>query len=335
MGAFGLPDKRSINIKRSRSAYIFTLCFIIIFNFLIPRLMPGDPFTNLSGEEGDVISTFSDEQIEKYKAYYGLDKSLGKQFVDYIKNLLKGNLGYSINYKESVWDIIKSRAKWTMPIVIISSLLACFFGVLLGSISAWNRDSKPDKVFYFIMLIISEIPSFLIGILFLFILAGSLKLFPLAGGKSTFANYANFFEAFKDYGHHAFLPILTLTISGMGPYYLLARSSMVTVLDKAYIKTAKSKGLKDRRVIFSHALKNSILPIITRLFISLGVIFSGAILVENVFTYPGIGSLMNQAIRLRDYPLIQGIFLFVAILVLLMNFLADRTYELLDPRVRK
>lgn len=297
--------------------------------------MPGDPFTNLASDEGDAISTYSEEQIEIYKSYYGLDKPLGRQFVDYVKNLAKGNLGFSINYKEGVWDIIKSRARWTIPLVLISSLLACFFGVLLGSISAWNRDTKPDKVFYFFMLIISEIPSFLIGILFLFILAGSMRLFPLAGGKSTFANYGSIFEALKDYSYHGFLPVLTLVVSGMGPYYLLARSSMITVLDKAYIKTAKSKGLKDKKVILSHALKNSILPIITRLFISLGGIFSGAILVENVFSYPGIGSLMNQAIRLRDYPLIQGIFLFVAVLVLLMNFLADKTYGILDPRVRK
>ncbi|MBZ4645816.1 MAG: peptide/nickel transport system permease protein [Petroclostridium sp.] len=320
-------------LLKKASEYLITFFIIITLNFFIPRLMPGDPFTFLSSAEGQITVTYTEEQINKYKAYYGLDKPLLVQYASYITNLFKGNLGYSIYYNDSVVRIIGKRIPWTVSIVIASIILSCLVGTILGSWSAWHRNGIPDKVIYAVMIPISEIPSFLIGILFLFILAAKLGIFPLSGGMSTFAKYNNSAEKAMDIIHHAVLPVLTLSMTRLGEFYLLSRNSMVSVLSKDYIRTAKAKGLNKVRIIFRHALKNAMLPIVTRVFLSLGAVFGGAILVENVFSYPGLGRLMREAVMVRDYVLIQGIFIFMAIMVLTMNLLADILYVKLDPRV--
>jgi len=323
--------KRRILIKASE--YFVTFFIILTLNFFIPRLMPGDPFTFLSSSEGQITITYSEEQIAKYKAYYGLDKPVAVQYVSYISNLLRGNIGYSIYYNDSVINIIGKRMLWTVSIVVAAILTSCLIGTVLGSLSAWYRNGVFDKGLYSFMIAISEIPAFLIGVVFLFILAAKLGLFPLSGGMKTFADYSSFSERIADILHHAFLPVLTLSIVRLGEFYLLSRNSMVSVLSKDYMRTARAKGLDKARIIFRHALKNAMLPIVTRVFLSLGSVFGGAILVENVFNYPGVGRLMREAVMVRDYVLIQGIFLFVAVTVLTMNLIADIIYRRLDPRV--
>ncbi|WP_073030755.1 ABC transporter permease [Desulfosporosinus lacus] len=314
--------------------YLMTFLLIITLNFMIPRLMPGDPFTFLSAEEeGQVFISYSQEQIDKYKAYYGLDKPLPVQYGNYLVNLCRGDIGYSIYYNVSVLEMIGKRLLWTVGIVLGAILISTAAGTVMGCFSAWYRDSLLDKLLYFLMITISEIPAFLVGILLLFILAGQFGWFPLFGGMSSFAQYDTSLERAKDILHHAFLPVLTLSLTRVGGFYLLSRNSMLEVLAKDYMRTARAKGLARVRIIFRHALKNALLPVITRVFLSLGAMFGGAVLVENVFSYPGLGRLMREAVMLRDYVLIQGIFLFVAILVLTMNLLADTVYKKLDPRV--
>lgn len=312
---------------------LITFFIVITLNFFIPRLMPGDPFMYLEGEEGDVMGNFSQDEIDRYKEYYNLDKPLISQYTTYIKNLFKLDLGYSIYYKHEVTYLLKSRLKWTIPIVVMSIIFSAFFGIILGSISAFKHNSTFDKIMYFFMIVLEEIPSFLIGILFLFILAGKYKLFPLSGGFSLYKDFASDKERIFDILHHAFLPSLTLMLSSIGSYYLYARNSMISILSKDYIKTAKAKGLRKRIIIFRHMLKNGVAPIITRVFLSFGRVVGGAILVENVFAYPGIGTMMNSSIRTRDYPLLQGIFLVTTISVLIASVLADRINIKLDPRL--
>ena len=311
--------------------YILVLFVILVINFFLPRMMPGDPFQYLSVEDGNVSAVFTEEQIEQYKAYYGLDKPLHVQFWNYITGLLKGDLGYSIYYKTSVAEMILSRIPWTAFIVLCALFLSSFFGTVLGAISARLREKPADKLIYFFMIVFSEIPSFLIGTLLLIFLAAKLQWFPLSGGVTVFASFTSAFEYLADLLHHAALPVLTLSLAGLGGFYLLSRNSMLTVLTRDYIRTAKAKGLKKERILFRHALRNALPPIIARIFMSLGAMFGGAVLVENVFAYPGLGSLMREAVLARDYVLTQGIFLMIAVLVLLMNWLADRVYKKLDP----
>ncbi len=322
------------SLKTRLIEYSITILFILSFNFFIPRLMPGDPFTFISSEAGDITITYTEDEINKYKEYYGLDEPLYVQYTNYLTDTFTGNFGYSMYYHEDVLDLIIKRMWWTVGLVASSLILSSLIGIILGSISAWNRNNKADYFLYIILLGVSEIPSFLLGILFLFIFAAKFGWFPLSGGISNFVEYNSLYEKFLDIAHHAALPVLTLTIVGIGGFYILSRNSMVSVLSKDYIKTARAKGLTKRRQIFRHALRNSILPLITRIFLSLGTMFGGAILVENVFNYPGLGRLMRDAVLLRDYPLIQGIFLFVTVFVLIMNFVADIVYKKLDPRVK-
>lgn len=316
-----------------KKKYVLVFFIILAINFFLPRLMPGDPFLYLSVEDGDITATFSEEQIDQYKAYYGLDQPLYLQFSNYIKNLLNGNLGYSIFYKTSVVKMIGERIPWTVSIVLCSLFFSSFLGTALGAVSARIREKPADKLLYFLVIVFSEIPSFLVGTLLLFLLAAKLKWFPLSGGVTAFASPSTSFAYFADLAHHAALPVLTLTLAGLGSFYLLSRNSMLTVLTKDYIRTAKAKGLPGKRILFRHALRNALPPVIARLFMSMGAMFGGAVLVENVFAYPGLGLLMRDAVLARDYVLTQGIFLIIALSVLFMNWAADLVYKKLDPRV--
>lgn len=313
--------------------YVVVFFLIITINFFLPRLMPGDPFFFFSVTDGVTDTAYSEEQIAQYKEYYGLDEPLGRQYLNYLMGLGRGYLGYSIYYNRDVTNLILARVPWTLLIVLLSLIFSSLLGTILGSISAWFRKNTTDSFLYFFMVVLSEIPAFLLGVFFLFIFAAKLRWFPLSGGVTPFGKFPTTAAYIRDILHHAALPILTLSITRIGEFYLLSRNSMMNVLTKSYITTAQAKGLKNRRIIFRHALKNAIPPVIARVFMSLGMLFGGAVLIENVFNYPGIGKLMREAVLVRDYVLLQGIFLFITILILLMNFLADLIYRKIDPRV--
>ena len=295
--------------------------------------MPGDAFLHLSGAAGEEVRAFSEAEREHYFNLYGLDKPLTKQYLSYLTNLAQGDLGYSIYYNTTVSNIIMRRLPWTLFLVISAVILQTGIATILGVISAFYRDSWIDQLLYFKLILLSEIPDFILGLLILFVFAVIFALFPLAGGMSHFVTHNIQWDKIIDILHHAFLPIMTLTIAHLGGMYLLARNSVVGILEKKYLVTARAKGLSKIRIIFQHILRNAMLPIITRLFLSLGSLIGGAILVENVFNYPGLGLLMREAVRLHDYPLIQGIFLVVAVLVLAANLLADLIYKRIDPRI--
>lgn len=313
--------------------YVLTLLCIITLNFFLPRLIPGDPFTFLSGEIDEVTMSCTEEQLARYKAYFGLDKPLPEQYADYLVNLLHGDIGYSMYYNEAVLVLLGRRAAWTISLVAVSLLLSCILGILLGSISAWNRNNGIDQLLYFLMISFSEIPAFLTGLVVLLAGAVWLDWFPLSGGMSPFMAFATPVHKALDLLQHAVLPVITLVLARLSSFYMISRSSMLTVLSKDYMRTARGKGLSQVRILFVHALRNAAIPVITRIFLNLGTAFSGAVLVENVFNYPGVGQLMRESVMLRDYVLIQGIFLFFAVSVLTMNFIADVLYKKLDPRV--
>jgi len=313
--------------------YVFTFFIIISLNFALPRMMPGDPFLHNTGGEGEVFTSHTMEQIQYYREYYGLDKPIHLQYWNYLKELFNFDLGYSYYYKTSVIDIISKRLPWTILLVITALIFSLIIGILLGSFSAWRRNGWQDQSIYLILIVISEIPAFLIGIFLLVIFAAGFNLFPLAGSISHFVDYSSRWGKIIDIAKHAFLPVMTLTIARTGGIYLLVRSSLSTVLTKDYIRTAKAKGLKEIRVKYMHALGNSILPLITRVSMQLGAMVGGSVLAESVFSYPGLGLLMRSAVSVRDYPLIQGIFLVLALMVMSTNFIADLLYKKIDPRV--
>jgi len=312
--------------------FIIVLFAILTINFMLPRLMPGDPFLTLSAEDGFTSVQYSEEEVKDLKEYYGLDRPLHTQFIEYYSNVLRGNFGRSIFYNASVNEILLQKLPWTIYIVLSSLFIGCIVGLTFGIISIVNRSRKFDKVFYTLIITVSEIPSFLIGIAFLFIFAANLGWFPLSGGASAFAEPTFSQSYIKDVMSHAFLPILTMSIPSIGQFYILSRSSMITIISKDYMVTGKAKGLSRRRLNIFYILKNSLPPIISRVFLNIGHLFASSILVENVFAYPGIGTLMKESVLKRDYPMIQAIFLIIAMLVLLMNYLAEFINGKIDPR---
>lgn len=318
--------------RRRVFEYIITLLVVVTLNFLLPRAMPGDPFLFLSSEQDEAV-LYSAEQRQQYLEYYGLDKPILQQYFIYLGKIIKGDMGYSLYYNEKVSSIILRRLIWTFFLVITTVIISTILGILLGSVSAWYRNKSVDKILFFNLIIFSEIPSFLIGLVLLFVLAAGLNLFPLSGAISHFKNFNTVWEKIFDILHHAVLPIMALSIARLGSSYLLSRNSVTSVLDKDYIRTAKAKGLSKASIIIKYVIRNALLPIVTRVFISFGSLVGGAIMVENVFAYPGLGSLMRESVMVRDYPLIQGIFLVVSILVLTFNFLADLVYKIIDPRI--
>ncbi|MCK5163315.1 MAG: ABC transporter permease [Desulfobacula sp.] len=321
--------------KKSRVIeYLFTIWVIFTLNFFLPRTMPGDPFLFISAdEEGEEVAQFSEEQRNYYMAYYGLDRPLYSQYFSYFSDLSKGYLGYSLYYNQPVTIILLHRLPWTLCLVMTAVILSTVIGIVLGGFCAVYADRWEDRLLYFMLIAISEIPAFLVGLVLLFFFAAGMGLFPLSGAMTHFSGYDGFMEKTGDILHHAALPVIALTLTRISGIFLLTRSSIITVLTKTYIKTARAKGISGQRIFIKHIFRNAMLPIVTRVFLSLGSLVGGAILVENVFAYPGLGKLMRDAVMMHDYPLIQGIFLMVTISVLSANFIADLVYKKLDPRI--
>lgn len=306
--------------------YAITFLIIITVNFFLPRLMKSDPFVFLSDESGEIVVEFTEEQIEKYRAYYGLDKPIVVQYKDYIFNLVKGNLGYSIYYKRPVAEIIWERIFWTIGIVLVSLFVSAILGASLGALCAWKRYTIFDKIVYGLMVALSQIPPFMMAVGILIFFSTKWRIFPTAGGISPFLDIQWTFPVIVDIALHSILPIMSLAMARVPGYCLLMRNSLIKEIEKRYVITARAKGLKERAVLFKHCFPNGINPLITKVFMSLGQIFGGAILVENVFNYPGIGKLMKDAVFFRDYILIQGIFFVIAFLVLIFSKASELFY---------
>ncbi|HOO47225.1 MAG TPA: ABC transporter permease [Deltaproteobacteria bacterium] len=314
--------------------FLITLFIILAINFFLPRMMPGDPFSTTSSTiQGEDVIVLTEEQRMYYRNYYGLDKPVPEQFVTYLENLATGDLGKSIYYKMPVREVIQIHLPWTMLIVISATILSTVLGVMLGTISARNRKKNTDRLMMSGLIAFAEIPSFLLGLILLLIFSVHLRIFPLAGAFTPFANYGSILDQAGDIAWHAFLPVLTLSFAQVTVVYLLTRNTLITVTSKDYIRTARAKGLGEKAVWTRHALRNALLPVVTRTGFVIGMLMGGAVLIESVFCYPGIGLTLQTAVIGRDYPLIQGILLVVAISILLCNLIVDQVYRRLDPRV--
>lgn len=325
---------RSRDRKAVLMQYATVIFIILVLNFFLPRMMPGDPFLILSADtENEIVSVLTEEQRDYFKSYYGLDRPLHEQFISYLGSLARGDLGNSIYYKVPVIEAIWLRLPWTALIVVGATVISAISGVLLGLFSARNREKAGDKFLLLGLISFAEIPSFLLGLIILLAFAVRLKIFPLAGAITPFVHYSGPLDMALDVCYHAALPVITLALTQLTGIYLLVRNTLVTVMTKDYIRTARAKGIGDRLVWTRHALRNALLPVVTRVGFMVGMLMGGSVLVENVFSYPGVGSLLREAVVARDYPLIQGIMLIMAVSILSVNYLVDIIYEHLDPRV--
>jgi peptide/nickel transport system permease protein len=255
--------------------------------------------------------------------------------VAYITATIQGDLGDSYKFRgRSVVDVLSERIWPTLILFGLGEIIAIVVGLSLGAYSGWRRGGAVDYVGNGVSLILYSMPYFVIGMILLIVFAAELGWFPTSGMYTIGAEYASPVDRFLDYASHLVLPLATVAIGLIGQYSILMRSSVMDTLGEDYVTTARAKGLTDGHVLRAHALPNAMLPAVTLIAINLGYVIAGAITVEVVFGWPGLGSLTVDALNARDYPVLQGIFLLLSISVIAANFVADLVYGVLDPRVR-
>ena len=313
-------------------AYLVTLWVVLTLNFLLPRLLPGDPLSALlDSESSDYV--FSAEVRTALEAYYGLDRPLPAQYVAYLKGAVTGDLGRSIRLNQPVAELLVAHLPWTLLLTSTALGLASLFGLLGGTEAAWKRGSASDRLLTAASIVAGNAPVYFIGMMLLILFGAQLGWLPLAGGRTPFARYDSPLAAAADVGRHLVLPALTLTLSLLGVQFLLVRNNIVGILGEDFMLVARAKGLKPARLKWNHALRNALLPFVAHLAAHAGLAITGAVFIETLFQYPGMGRLIFEAVGARDYPVIQGVFLVVAVVVLTANLLADWLIARLDPRL--
>jgi peptide/nickel transport system permease protein len=320
-------------ILRRIGFYLIALWASITINFLIPRLAPGNPAQVLVARFQGKIPATAVAALEKQ---FGItNESLWLQYWQYLGNLLHGNLGVSLTfYPTPVIQVINQDLPWTVVLVGVSLIISFAVGTLLGIFIAWRRGSLFDTILPPVVTIFYAIPYFWLALILLYVLGFTLGWFPLSGGYDSTITPGPSGAFLVSAISHAILPALTIVLSSISGWMLGMRNTMITTLTEDYVLMAEAKGLPEREVVFNYAARNAILPNVTGFALALGFVVGGALLTEMVFSYPGIGFALLQAVQNADYPLVQGIFLFIAFAVLVANFLADLLNTVLDPRAR-
>ena len=316
-------------IKRTGSRVI-TFIVVISLIFFLARSTGTDPFERYLSEDPRIPLA----QIQRLRAKFGLDKPLHMQYLDFIKNTLQGEFGYSLYYKRPVFDKVIECLPWTLFLLSISIILSTIISFVLGVYFAWKRGTKTDILGTNICMFIRSTPHFWLGMILLLVFAFYYPIFPLFGARTPGIHYANTFEYIKDILYHATLPLATLLLRQVGMYVLYMRNSTVEVLGEDYMVTAKAKGVPAWSLMFHHAARNAMLPMVTVTAMRFGFMVNGAILTETVFSYPGTGRLIYTAITNDDFFLLQGAFFMVSITVLIANLIADIICGWLDPRIK-
>jgi peptide/nickel transport system permease protein len=334
--------QRSDYLIRKVFFALATLVVVIIFNFFLFRILPGDPVKAIVRSP-----RLTSEAREKLRVDFGLDKpvlfdaerlkegdvigAFDTQFTAYVRALLHGNLGISFRSRRAVSEVLAERVWRTVVLVLGGEILALTIGIGLGLMAAWRRGTRTDMSILLWALFSWGLPTFFLGIILLILARGYL---PVGGMVTPGLKPGDGWTYWTDVGKHLILPTLTMAIVYTSSYILIMRSSVVEVLSEDYILTAKAKGLSTPQILRKSALKNAMLPMVTMIALNLGYIVGGAIQVETVFSWPGIGQLMYDAVLKRDYPVLQGTFLLLAVSVITANLLADILYSVLDPRVK-
>ena len=341
--------KRSRYIARKFIWAIFTILFVIVLNFFLFRVLPGDP-----ARAGLKDPRLTQEAVEAIQEKFGLDKPvincfetlnplvlgdclvnpLDTQFFIYVLNLFHGELGISYHTNRPVYDMLGELLANTLLLIMLGQILAIILGMTLGALAAWKAGTTLDFSATLFSLTAWSLPTFWLGIILLFIGSSHWGL-PIGGRITPGLAYNSSLERWLDLGNHLILPTITFTIVFLGEYMLIMRSTLLDVLSEDYILTAKAKGMNTFQIFKDHALKNAMLPMVTIIALNLGFTVSGAIQIESVFSWPGLGGAIFTAVGRRDYPMLQGAFLLIAISVIFANLAADLLYTVLDPRVQE
>jgi len=307
---------------------LLTLLFVLSFNFLMFRVLPSDPVAQLTRSQ-----RLSREQVAELRHDLGLDQPLPQQYMTYLRQTAHLNLGRSILSGRDVWGEIRARLPATIALLTLGTLFATLLGIWVGIKGGWKRGSTFDTSSLFTSQVFWSMSEAWLGMVLIVVFGGILGWFPT--GQWQTPGDATTIQRFADWANHLFLPVLTLTLGYFGEYAIIMRSSLIEVKNDDFVLTARAKGVPDRMVRKKHAVPNAFLPTFTLIFLSFGYVLGGAILIEVVFSWPGIGQLTYDAINNLDYPLIQGIFLLTSAAVIVFNLMADLLYSYMDPRIRE
>lgn len=321
-------------LVRRLAFYVVTAWAAVTINFLIPRLMPGNPVQSLLNRYPGQVSP---DAMHSLEVLFGLDKhaSLWTQYLRYWNQILHGNLGVSyVFYPTPVSHIIRTSLPWTIGLVGVATIISVLLGSLIGTYLGWRRGTWADALLPFTTFF-AAVPYFWLGLIAIALFAVTWQIFPAGGGYDGSLLPGFNLEFAESVVSHATLPGLTIVVSSIAGWILGMRNMMVTVSSEDYVTVAQAKGLSERRVMFGYAGRNAMLPQVSGFALSLGFVVSGTLIMEMIFSYPGIGFQLFQAIGGKDYPLMQGIFLVITLSVLVANILADVLYVLLDPRTRQ
>jgi len=319
---------------RRASFYLFTAWAAITINFFLPRMLKGDPITAyLARNQGKV----SPEAIESLRTLFGLDnpKPIWQQYLDYWALLFQGDLGRSLSKGLApVSEVIADALPWTLGLVGVATILSFFVGTGVGTFIGWRRGTRAEAIVP-IATFFSTVPYFWLGLIIISLFSTTLRWFPASHAFSKGAIPTFSIEFIGDVIYHATLPALTIVITSLGGWILGMRNMMITVLDEDYITVALAKGLSPRRVAVNYAARNAVLPQLSSFALSLGFIVGGTLIMELIFSYPGLGLRLFEATLAKDYPLMQGMFLVITLSVLVANIIADVVYAIMDPRTRQ
>jgi ABC-type dipeptide/oligopeptide/nickel transport system permease component len=311
-------------IKRALFA-LATVFVAITLNFFLFRVLPGDAVRNLARVPRATAALRHSLEVQ-----FGLDKPKWEQYLLYLRELTHGNMGISFTNQQPVGDNLREDLANTIPMVALGTVVAIALGIVTGVFSAWRRGTRLDHLSTNLAIAFYSFPTQWLALVLLIYLSAWL---PSHGRTNDFLMDPTWWEHMKDVLLHMTLPSLTVALTLYGEYTLIVRSAMLETLGEDYVLTARAKGLPQRRIVVRHALRNAMLPTTTLMAISLGYIVAGVILVEAVFSWPGIGNAVYQAVSERDYPMLQGAFLILTVSVVFFNFLADLLYFRLDPRI--
>ncbi len=317
-------------IAKKIASRVITFLVVISLLFFLARSSGTDPFARYLSEDPRIPP----EQIERLRVKFGLDKPLHIQYLDFIRNTFRGEFGFSLYYKRPVFDVVMERLPYTIFLLGISIVVSTIVSYVVGIYFAYNRGKRVDVWGTNICMFIRSTPHFWLGMILLLVFAYYIPVFPLFGALTPGVKHENAYEFLKDLLFHYTLPLTTLIARQIGMYVLYMRNSTVEVLGEDYMVTAKAKGVPKKSIMFKHAARNAMLPMITVTAIRFGFMVNGAILTETVFSLPGTGRLIYQAIMNDDFFLLQGAFFIIAITVLLANLVADILCAWLDPRIK-
>ncbi len=308
------------------SAYLMALIILIYLSYALPKWLPGD-FVTAMYSCSNVILT--EKQEADLREFYSSDED----FSSYLKRVVTLDLGYSYGFLSSIKSLIGESLPWTLLLLGIANLISIFSGFIIGVETAWRKGSRVEKSSVGVMTFFEGLPEIGTGVILLAIFGLHLQWFPSSGAETAYAEFSTGAKI-VDVLHHLALPLITLIIAYIPGNALLVRNTMIMVLGKQYILTAKSKGLPEIRVRYRHAARNAILPLVTRIGMRMGFMITGALVVETIHSYPGLGTLLFNAISTRDIPLIQSIVLFSSMGVLLINMGLEFVYVIIDPRIK-